>query len=197
MEDGLRVVLAATDIVERSVRRLTFDESAEAVHLAERCYLGFRRQISYHIGFLKKGLLTPSEASDRGIQNIGFAYPDIFRRGMQVAGTPGILLSPQQRAALDRLIQDDQDKWRELICIAGRVPEQLDCDSCVAMCVREARKAFWLGFALMDPWKVRQVLIELIRPLDRESEVGGWNDVDNDGRSLAGLPPANMPSGGQ
>lgn len=134
----------------RFVKRLTGEERVEAERLSGVVIDRFDTVMGRHLGDLEAGRLDAAEAAKRGRESIAEYYEQIFRRGMQAAGNPAILLTPRDRSALSRIVRDEGDFWqsfmRDVAAGTGKIPYP----ERQGMYTNAAREAFWLGWVLGD-----------------------------------------------
>jgi hypothetical protein len=151
------VEAAVRDIRGRFSRRLTPDESAEAARQSRASVTSLESRLSRHLLDYEAGHVSAKEWGDRCFEDISHFYDLSYRSGLNAAGDPGVLLSPTQRAVLNRLKRDEHDYLRDfgedMNAGRGRMPYH----DRMRLYAQAAREAFWVGFVMGDLRTARQL----------------------------------------
>lgn len=140
------------------LHRLTAPEREEAKKAAGQLQAEeLAPRLSGHLGDFTTGGITADIWFARCAKDIRYFYGELFRWGKRAAGDPAILLSPQDRAILNRLVEDE-------LKYLARFREDLDAGKGVmpypermALYARAAWEAYWLGWTMGDLRPGRQV----------------------------------------
>jgi hypothetical protein len=110
-----------------------------------------------HLADFQAGHFAAQEWYDRTAADLRYFYGELYRYGKRAAGNPGLVLGPQDKALLQRLVEDELHYlagFREHLHSGGGkmpYPQRLQ------LYANAAWEAFWTGWVLGDTRPGRQV----------------------------------------
>lgn len=147
------------DASGRFRQRLTQSEREQAARDADEGIRDFGERLQEHLDdYLRQALDGPKFLA-RCRRDIARSYQEAYRNGKRAVGDPAILLSPQDRAALNRLVGDEYDYLVafEQALAQGTTTPQWPPVRRMATYGRAAYEAFWMGWILGDQRAAREL----------------------------------------
>jgi hypothetical protein len=145
----------------RFIKRLDSAERKEAARLAGIEQGRFARQMSNHFEDCHSGAISAVKASERGEEAIFEYYERMYRVGMQSAGNPAVILTPRDRAVINRAAQDESDFWKQFMQDVDSRSGTMDYQQRLAMYHRAIGEMYWLGWVYGDIRPKRQIVWKL------------------------------------
>lgn len=139
-------------------RRLSVEERKQAtIRARELVHDELSPRLAQHLNDWETKKLTPQEWFDRCSKDLKLFYNELYRYGKRAAGDPGLSLTPQDKAILKRMVDDELtylEKFKEHLATGkGKMPyaERMQLYASASW------EAYWTGFVMGDTRPNRQV----------------------------------------
>jgi hypothetical protein len=140
------------------LRRLTREESRAAVDQARDLIReGLTPRLQRHLGDLTAERIGAEECGKRAGEEIAHFYELIYRAGRQAVGDPAVLMSPEDKARVGRLVRDELDYLKGFMGDVAAGEGRMDYGARMDLYGRAAAELFWLGWTVGDFRKAREI----------------------------------------
>lgn len=141
----------------RFTKRLTAAERDAAADTARGYAAELRERLQDHLADVTRNAITPAQWYTRCERELRHYYDLLYRCGKQAAGDPAVFISPQDRAALNRLLLDELDYLRGFQQAQEAGEGRMPYPQRMGMYADAVWESFWLGWVLGDQRTGRQV----------------------------------------
>lgn len=138
------------DEAGRFRQRLTPQECRHATERAGALVAELHPRLQDHLSDLMETRLSVDEAFRRARREIQHYYELVYREGQRAVGNPCIILTPQDRAAVNRLVRDESDYLRAFLVAVDEGSGTMPYVKRMQLYGSAAWEAYWFGWALGD-----------------------------------------------
>lgn len=136
------------------------DRSAAEQH-AKKIQVRLAQMLARHQQDVEVRRLDPKIAAARGREDIKDTYEQLYRAGMQSAGNPGLRLTSQDVALINRTAEDEAQYFTKFMEDVSTGSGKMDYGKRLSMYEPASRHAFWSGFVMGNQRKTRRILWQL------------------------------------
>lgn len=166
------------DAAGRFARRLTREETLAAGAEAGELVEDLRGRLMQHFEYYRAGRISMEEWAANCERDLSLFYRLIYRTGKQSVGDPAIILSPQEKAQINRLVRDEMDYLRDFGADMEAGRGTMPYVQRMGLYAAAAWEAYWNGFVLGDQRKGRELQWRWGETEEHCSDCAGFADME-------------------